>query len=91
MLDGLSRGDQPGVKRWSALVFRSDLLALFDDAIDGRAGLALCALADKLEDLLQALDLALGLVSVFLEGLLQVRRLRGRAILGSAFSMARSA
>src|SRR5690606_27937228 len=41
---------------------------------DGGTGLALGALADQLEHLLQALDMAFGLILVLLEGGLQLRR-----------------
>src|SRR3954447_7066117 len=61
------------------------LLSLLNDALDCRAGLALCALANELEDLLQALDLPLGLLLVFLEGLLQVWRLSGTGHLRQGF------
>ena len=91
MLDGLGRGDQAGVKGRGALGLRHHFLTLFDNAVDRGAGLALSALPDDLEDLLQALDLSLGLVLVLFEGLLQFRRLGGCAILGSAFKMVRSA
>ena len=57
MFDGLRGGQQARVMRRAALEFLHDLLAFRDDALDRVAGLALGALAEDLEDLLQALDL----------------------------------
>ena len=73
VLDRLGGRDQTGVERRRALVLGEDFLALLDDAVDRRAGLALGALADDLEHLLQAFDLNLGLALVVLEGLLSAR------------------
>ena len=59
-----------------------DFLALLDDAVDRRAGLALGALADDFEHLLQAFDVDLGFALVVLERLLQLGRLSAPRHLG---------
>ena len=82
MLDRLGGGDQAGVERRRALVFGEDFLTLLEDAVDRGTGLALGALADDLEHLLQAFDLDLGLALVGLERLLQLGRLGAPRHLG---------
>lgn len=68
MLDGLRGGHEPGIQGWSLLKVLQDLLPFFYDAVDCRAGLSLCPLAEDLEHLLQALDLAFRLTSMLLKG-----------------------
>ena len=67
MLDGLRRGEQAGIERLGALVLVHDLLALVENAHDGIAGLAAGRLVEQFENLLEALDLAFGLVVMLLE------------------------
>jgi hypothetical protein len=76
MLHGLGRGQQTGTE------FRGDVLALFDDAVDGRAFFALRFLFQKLEDLFEPRDLFLGFGLMFFEGGFQIRVLRGFCHLG---------
>ena len=68
MLDGLRGREQSCIERWRALVLLHDLLALFDEAHDRVAGLALRRLVDGLENLLEPFDVTFGLALVFLEG-----------------------
>ncbi|SCM77066.1 hypothetical protein KL86PLE_40871 [uncultured Pleomorphomonas sp.] len=75
VLDRLGGGDQAGVDGLRAGKFLEHFLAFLDDALDGRTGLAACRLADQFEHLLQALDLHLGLLTMFLEGGPQLGRL----------------
>ena len=70
----LPRGEQVGGNEGGVLhlgwrVGVDRLLPLADEALHRLAGLALGALAEVLEDLLQAIDVALGLLQVFLEPL----------------------
>ena len=83
MLDRLGGSQQAGVKRRFALVFVHDLGALIEDSLDCIALLAACRLADLFEDLLQPLDLALGLVVVLLERGTELIRVAAFAIFGS--------
>ena len=62
MLDRLRCRQQPGVECRRVGVFVHDLLALIENALDRVAFLAARGLAELLEDLLESLDLALGLV-----------------------------
>src|SRR5271165_370406 len=73
VLDRLRVGEQGGIEQRTLLEFLQDLLALFDDAVDRLAGLAAGAAAHRLERLLQALDLMLGLFAMLGEGVLQLR------------------
>src|SRR5690606_1824056 len=72
VLDSLGGRDQTGIKSRGALELFHDLFALVEDAFNRGAGLALSALAEDLENLLEALDLAFRLVLVLLEGRLQL-------------------
>ena len=77
MLHRLRGSEQTGVEGGAALVFFDDLVALGQYAFDCVAGLATRRLADDLEDLLKAFDLAFGLILVLGERGLQFRRLSG--------------
>ncbi|MCY1303281.1 hypothetical protein D9M70_529780 [compost metagenome] len=85
MFDRLSRGDEAGVESRAPFELLDDLLALGDDPLDSLAGLSLRALAKDLEDLLQALDMALRFVSVLLERRFAVGQLRGARHLWQRF------
>lgn len=67
MLDGLGSGNKPGVEGRRRLELLQYLPALLNDAVDRGTGLALRALAENLEHLLQPLNLTLSLVAVLLE------------------------
>jgi hypothetical protein len=68
MLDRLRRREQAGVKDGRALELLHNLLAFVDHPVDGVANFASSRLFDELENLLEPLDLILGLALVFLEG-----------------------
>ena len=82
VLNGLGSSQEPCIQSGRSLELLDDFFAFGDDAFDRVAGLATGALADDVEDLLQALNLALSLFLVFCAA---------RAILGSAFKICRSA
>src|SRR6201995_2624148 len=67
VLYGLGGSQQASVKRRLTLVLVHDLGAFIEDALDGIALLSASRLADLFEDLLQPLDLTLGLVVVLLK------------------------
>ena len=69
----------------AALEVFHDRLAFFEDAQDGVAGLAARGLADDLEDLLEALDVALGLLQMLFEAGLELGILRGLGHLRQRF------
>jgi hypothetical protein len=60
-------GEQAGIEGRFALVLFHDFLALIEDAFDGVALLAARWLAEQIEYLLQAPDLAFRLVMMFFE------------------------
>ncbi len=91
MLDGLSRRDEAGVQCNGILKFLDDLLAFGNDALDCLAGLAARRLADNLEKLLQALDLALGLVLMHEEGCLALDEREADTLLAKAGKFASDA
>jgi hypothetical protein len=64
VLDRLSGGQQAGVQRVRPSEILHDLLAFVDNADDGFAGLAAGRLADKLEYLVEALDLTFGFAAM---------------------------
>jgi nicotinamide-nucleotide amidase len=78
VLDGLRAPYQPRIQDRALVGFADQLLGLFDEALERRALLAFRLLAEQLEDLLEALDLAFGLLDVLGKGGLQV--LRGRLL-----------
>ena len=61
MFHGL--GQQTGIEGRGASIFFGDLLALFDNAVDGRAFLAVWFLSQVIEDLFALRDLFLGRLS----------------------------
>ena len=70
----------------------ADLVGFLEDAVDGRAVHRLGLDAVHLEHLLDALDVALGLLEVLLEAGLQIARSVALSIIfGSAFSICFSA
>jgi len=73
----LRSSNETGIERGRVPVVFHDLLRLLDDTDDGRALLPMRFLVDNPEDLLQALNLLLGLYPVDLEsrfGAVQPRR-----------------
>jgi hypothetical protein len=67
VLDRLRGGEQAGIEGRFALVLFHDFLALIEDAFDGVALLAARRLAEQVEYLLQAPDLAFRLIMMFFE------------------------
>src|ERR1700688_35933 len=72
VFDGLTGGNKTGIDRGALAEFFDRLLTFRDDAVDRLAGLGLGPLADHLEHLFEALDLALCLFAVSRKGLLQL-------------------
>ena len=91
MLDGLSVGDHAGIEHVGILGLLHVLLALLEDALDGRAGLGRGLEVAEREDLLEALDLAFRLFEMMLERLAQSSESAFLAIFGSAFRICFSA
>jgi hypothetical protein len=75
MLDRLSRGDETGIEGRAVGIVLHHSLAFLQNAEDCVAGLVAGRLADHLEDVAQALDMAFGLGAMSLEGLLEFGRL----------------
>jgi len=86
MLDRLCRSKKAGIERRRALEFLHDLLALFDNAHDGVAGLAAGRLVDLLENLLKPRHVLFGLGLVLLEGGFKVLGLGGLGHMGVKFA-----
>ena len=76
--------DETGVDRWARAEFLDRFVTLGDDAINRLAGLTLGPLADDLEYLFKALDLALCLLAMGREGFLQFGVLSGFHKLGES-------
>src|SRR5262249_43119587 len=76
MLDRLSVGDHAGVEDHSLLGLLHVLLTLFEDALDGGAGLGRGLEAAEAENLLKTLDLAFCFLEMMLEGLAELIRVR---------------
>ena len=76
MLDGLRRGDEPGIEGNASIEILDDLVGLGDDALDCLAGLAAGRLADQFEYLLEALDMPLRFVAMLEKAFLSVFGLR---------------
>jgi hypothetical protein len=67
MFDRLRRCQQTSVECRFAFVFRHDFGALIKDTFDGVTLFSARWFSHKFEDLLETLDLALGLIVMFLE------------------------
>ena len=80
VLNRIARRNQACVDRGRFREFLDDFLTFGDNSLDCLAGLALSALADDLEDLLQTLDLAFGLLLVFQETLSELLGLGGTLV-----------
>jgi hypothetical protein len=82
VLDLLGGGDEGGIQGGGVPLHLQDLAAFLDDAFHALALLAFGLVPALLEDLLQPLELGLGLLEVLLERLLQVWRVRRALHLG---------
>jgi hypothetical protein len=67
VFDRLRGGQQAGVERGRIDILLHDLLALVQNPLDGVALLPADRLIQHLEDLLETLDLAFGLIVMFFE------------------------
>ncbi|MNL47106.1 hypothetical protein D3C87_1698730 [compost metagenome] len=85
MLHRLCGGQEASIEGDVALVLLHDFIPFREDAFDGVTGPAPRRLADDLKHLLEALDLALGLLPVLLERRLQFGRLGCTGHLGQGF------
>ncbi len=76
VLHALSAGDHACVKHLGLGIFFKQLFVFGDDPLHGFAGLFVGIDIEFIEDLLQSLDMSLGLLQVLLEGALQLGRSR---------------
>ena len=82
VFDFLGGGDEGGIEGSGALVFAEDLLAFTQDASHPFAFLPLGLLVEGMENLVEPLNLALGLVGMCGEGFAQLVGLSGLGQLG---------
>src|SRR3954447_25341966 len=75
MLDRLGSSDKPSIESRHPAKLLHDFRTFISDPVDRLAGLASRRLADNTEDAVEALDLALGLTKVLIEGCSQLFRL----------------